>query len=63
METTYALSTLEWIQQLYDGRMDRTIYTTTTVEDLLDRPPTHLEDSAALHRAALLTSNTTSAPA
>jgi NAD(P)H dehydrogenase (quinone) len=63
METTYALSTLEWLQQLYDGRMDRTIYTTTTVEDLLGRPPTHLEDWAALHRAALLTSNTTSAPA
>jgi NAD(P)-dependent dehydrogenase (short-subunit alcohol dehydrogenase family) len=55
METTYALSTLEWLQQLYDGRMDRTIYTTTTVEDLLSRPPTHLEDWAALHRAALLT--------
>jgi len=63
METTYALSTLEWLQQLYDGRMDRTIYATTTVEDLLGRPPTHLEDWAALHRAALLTSNTTSAPA
>jgi uncharacterized protein YbjT (DUF2867 family) len=63
METTYALSTLEWLQQLYDGRMDRTIYTTTTVEDLLGRLPTHLEDWAALHRAALLTSNTTSAPA
>jgi len=63
METTYALSTLEWLQQLYDGRMDRTIYATTTVEDLLGRPPTHLEDWAALHRAALLTSNATSAPA
>jgi len=48
METTYALSTLEWLQQLYDGRMDRTIYTTTTVKDLLGRPPTHLEDWAAL---------------
>jgi NAD(P)H dehydrogenase (quinone) len=63
METTYALSTFEWLQQLYDGRMDPTIYTTTTVEDLLGRPPIHLQNWAALHRDGLLASNTTSTPA
>lgn len=58
MEANYALSTFEWLQQAYDGRMDHTIYTTNTVEDLLGRPPLHLEDWAALHRATLLASNT-----
>jgi NAD(P)H dehydrogenase (quinone) len=54
MEGHYALSTLEWLQQTYDGRMDYSAVTTTTVEDLLGRPPMHLAEWAALHRDALL---------
>jgi len=54
MEGHYALSTLEWLRQTYDGRMDYSAVTTTTVEDLLGRPPMHLAQWAARHRDALL---------
>jgi uncharacterized protein YbjT (DUF2867 family) len=54
MEGHYALSTFEWLRQTYDGRMDYSAITTTTVEDLLGRPPVHLAEWAVLHRDALL---------
>jgi uncharacterized protein YbjT (DUF2867 family) len=59
MEGHYALSTLEWLQQTYDGRMDYSAVTTTTVEDLLGRPPMHLAEWAAVHRDELLAAETT----
>jgi hypothetical protein len=58
MEGHYALSTLEWLQQTYDGRMDYSAVATTTVEDLLGRAPLHLAEWAALHRDALLAADT-----
>ena len=54
MEGHYALSTFEWLRQTYDGRMDYAAVTTTTVEELLGRPPIHLAEWAADHRDALL---------
>jgi uncharacterized protein YbjT (DUF2867 family) len=58
MEGHYALSTFEWLQQTYDGRMDYSAVATTTVEDLLGRPPMHLAEWAVLHRDALLAADT-----
>ena len=58
MEGHYALSTFEWLQQIYDGRMDYSAVTTTTVEDLLGRPPMHLAEWAVRHRDALLAAET-----
>jgi len=58
MEAHYALSTFEWLQQTYDGRMDYSAVTTTTVEDLLGRPPMHLAEWAVRHRDALLAAET-----
>jgi NAD(P)H dehydrogenase (quinone) len=60
MEGHYALSTFEWLRQTYDGRMDYSAVTTTTVEDLLGRPPEHLAGWAARHRDALLAAETVS---
>jgi uncharacterized protein YbjT (DUF2867 family) len=54
MEGHYALSTFEWLRQTYDGRMDYSAVATSTVEDLLGRPPTHLAEWAVIHRDALL---------
>jgi hypothetical protein len=54
MEGHYALSTFEWLRQTYDGRMDYAARTTTTVEDLLGRPPIKLADWAVAYRDALL---------
>jgi NAD(P)H dehydrogenase (quinone) len=54
MEGHYALSTFEWLRQTYDGRMDYSAVATSTVEDLLGRPPMHLAEWAVLHRDALL---------
>jgi hypothetical protein len=54
MEGHYALSTFEWLRQTHDGRMDYAAVTTTTVEELLGRPPIHLAEWAARHRDALL---------
>jgi uncharacterized protein YbjT (DUF2867 family) len=58
MEGHYALSTFEWLQQTYDGRMNYSAVATTTVEDLLGRAPLHLAEWAALHRDALLAADT-----
>jgi uncharacterized protein YbjT (DUF2867 family) len=58
MEGHYALSTFEWLQQTYDGRMDYSAIATATVEDLLGRPPMHLAEWAALHRDELLATDT-----
>ncbi|HUE28488.1 MAG TPA: NmrA family NAD(P)-binding protein [Solirubrobacteraceae bacterium] len=54
MEGHYALSTFEWLRQTHDGRMDYAATTTSTVEDLLGRPPIHLAEWAARNRDALL---------
>ncbi|AWS44216.1 NmrA family NAD(P)-binding protein [Streptosporangium sp. 'caverna'] len=54
MEATYAASVLEWVQQTYDGRLDYGAVTTSTIEDLLGRPPVHLADWAIRNRDALL---------
>jgi NAD(P)H dehydrogenase (quinone) len=58
MEGHYALSTFEWLRQTYDGRMDYAAVATTTVEDLLGRPPMHLAEWTVLHRDALLAAGT-----
>jgi hypothetical protein len=58
MEGHYALSTFEWLRQTYDGRMDYAAATTTTVQELLGRPPIHLAEWAAGHRDALLAADT-----
>ena len=62
MEGHHALSTFEWLQQTYDGRMDYSAVATTTVEDLLGRPPMHLAEWAGLHRDALLAAETAALP-
>ena len=54
MEANYALSSLEWFQQIYDGRMDYAAATTTTVEELLGRPPMHLVEWARHNGDAVL---------
>ena len=54
MEGHYALSTFEWLRQTYDGRMDYAATATTTIEDLLGRPPMHLGEWAVSNRDALL---------
>ena len=43
-EKTYAESGLEWLKQVYDGRLDSLATTTTTVPDLLGRPGRSLRD-------------------
>src|SRR3954453_22654206 len=58
MEGHYAASTFEWLRQTHDGRMDYAAVTTTTVEELLGRPPIHLAEWAARHRDALLAADT-----
>src|SRR5947208_10490355 len=58
MEGHYALSTFEWLRQTYDGRMDYSAVTTSTVQDLLGRPPVHLAEWAVRHRDALLAAQT-----
>jgi uncharacterized protein YbjT (DUF2867 family) len=58
MEQHYALSTFEWLRQTYDGRMAYAAVTTTTVEDLLGRPPMHLAEWAVRYRDALLAAET-----
>src|SRR5258707_338185 len=58
MEDHYALSTFEWLRQTHDGRMDYAAVTTTTVEELLGRPPIHLAEWAVRHRDALLAAAT-----
>ena len=60
MEGHYALSTFEWVRQTYDGRMDYAATSTTTVEELLGRPPIHLAEWAVRHREALLAEATAS---
>jgi uncharacterized protein YbjT (DUF2867 family) len=62
MEAHYALSTFEWLRQTYDGRMDYAGVTTTTVEELLGRPPIHLAEWAVRHRDALLAAATLTPP-
>jgi NAD(P)H dehydrogenase (quinone) len=54
MEATYAASALEWLRQTYDGRLDHAAVTTSTIEELLGRPPLHLADWATRNRQALL---------
>jgi NAD(P)H dehydrogenase (quinone) len=62
MEGHYALSTFEWLRQTHDGRMDYAATTTTTIEDLLGRPPMHLGEWAVRHRDALLAAETATTP-
>ena len=54
MEENYARSSFEWFQQIFDGRMDDIAVTTTTVQELLGRPPIHLAEWAVEHRDAVL---------
>ncbi|MDT5027651.1 MAG: hypothetical protein QOE61_4077, partial [Micromonosporaceae bacterium] len=54
MDDAYAASAFEWMQQTYDGRMDYSAVTTTTIEDLLVRPPVHLAEWATRNRDALI---------
>ncbi len=53
-DDAYALSALNWLQQTYDGRMNYSAITTSTVNDLLGREPMHLRDWANSHREELL---------
>ena len=54
MDAAYAASTLIWARQTYEGRMDYSAVTTSTVQDLLGREPIHLEPWATAHRQELL---------
>ncbi|MGW6158906.1 NmrA family NAD(P)-binding protein [Streptomyces sp. NPDC055144] len=54
MDAAYAASTLIWARQTYEGRMDYSAVTTSTVQDLLGREPIHLEAWATAHRQELL---------
>lgn len=54
MDAAYAASTLTWVRQTYEGRMDYSAVTTSTVQDLLGREPIHLSSWAAAHRQELL---------
>jgi uncharacterized protein YbjT (DUF2867 family) len=54
-DAAYAASALNWLQQTYDGRMDYSAITTTTVRDLLGREPIHLTEWVHGHRGELLT--------
>jgi uncharacterized protein YbjT (DUF2867 family) len=54
MDGAYAASAFEWMRQTYDGRMDYSAVTTTTIEDLLGRPPVHLAEWATRNRDALI---------
>ncbi|MCX8563014.1 NmrA family NAD(P)-binding protein [Mycolicibacterium mucogenicum] len=53
-DDAYAASALDWLEQTFDGRMDYAALTTTTVTDLLHRPPIHLTQWATSHRQDLL---------
>jgi hypothetical protein len=53
-DDAYGMSALNWLQQTYDGRMNYSAITTTTVHDLLGRQPVHLHDWAVSHRDELL---------
>jgi uncharacterized protein YbjT (DUF2867 family) len=54
MDAAYAASTLTWARQTYEGRMDYSAVTTSTVQDLLGREPIHLSSWASAHRQELL---------
>jgi uncharacterized protein YbjT (DUF2867 family) len=54
MDAAYAASTLTWVRQTYEGRMDYSAVTTSTVQDLLGREPIHLGSWATAHRQELL---------
>jgi uncharacterized protein YbjT (DUF2867 family) len=54
MDAAYAASTLIWARQTYEGRMDYSAVTTSTVQDLLGREPIHLDSWATAHRQELL---------
>jgi len=54
MDAAYAASTLIWARQTYEGRMDYSAVTTSTVQDLLGREPIHLGSWATAHRQELL---------
>jgi NAD(P)H dehydrogenase (quinone) len=53
-DDAYAASALSWLEQTYDGRMNYSAVTTTTVRELLGREPIHLTEWAASHRRELL---------
>jgi uncharacterized protein YbjT (DUF2867 family) len=54
MDAAYAASTLIWARQTYEGRMDYSAVTTSTVQELLGREPIHLGSWATAHRQELL---------
>jgi hypothetical protein len=54
MDAAYAASTLIWARQTYEGRMDYSAVTTSRVQDILGRQPTHLGSWATAHRQELL---------
>ena len=53
-DAAYAASALNWLEQIYDGRMDYSAVVTSTVTDLLSREPIHLAQWAQSHRSELL---------
>ncbi|MFD3584551.1 NmrA family NAD(P)-binding protein [Streptomyces sp. NPDC058683] len=54
MDDAYAASTLVWVRQTYEGRMDYSQVTTSAVQDLLGREPIHFAAWATAHRQELL---------
>ncbi|MGW4913944.1 NmrA family NAD(P)-binding protein [Streptomyces sp. NPDC004270] len=54
MDDAYAASTLVWVRQTYEGRMDYSQVTTGAVQDLLGREPIHFAAWATAHRQELL---------
>ncbi|MER5519444.1 NmrA family NAD(P)-binding protein [Streptomyces sp. NPDC002763] len=54
MDDAYAASTLVWVRQTYEGRMDYSQVATGAVKDLLGREPIHFAAWATAHRQELL---------
>ncbi|AQW48342.1 hypothetical protein ACIQPP_48075 [Streptomyces violaceusniger] len=53
LDSGYAASSLTWVRQPYEGRMDYSAVTTSTVRDLLGREPAHRTSWADAHRQEL----------
>ncbi|MGW1006952.1 hypothetical protein [Streptomyces sp. NPDC002520] len=54
MDAAYAARTLIWARQTYEGRMDYSAVTTSTIQELLGREPIHPGSWATAHRQELL---------
>ena len=59
MDDHYAASVLKGLRQTFEGEMEYAAVTTTTLQDLLGRPPIGLRQWAERHKQALLAASMT----